>query len=280
MTTHTFFSTIKTVLDRNSRLLNDASGDRGIAARSLVTKFVNALSAASEIGGPAACAHLLGFPDHYTDHVFKNFYWRGYVTRAMDDVPEHLRLFGSSESGGNEVDSGQVVLGKAETRVVQMSKVNDYVFRPVECSQLSLYEFLTTTDIRTRPRSRTKSRDEAVDHDRSPDDTTNTRMSFLEAHPLCGTHYVHRRSSRDSWTLNFCGSTLPRPDRGDREEYCFVMLVLFAPGGWRCGNDLLGGHPSWSTAFDSVRFGDAHVRMMKNMNVLYECQDARDDFAA
>ncbi|KAI9068049.1 hypothetical protein FKP32DRAFT_1527548, partial [Trametes sanguinea] len=108
-------------------------------------KFVNALTAATEIGGPSASAHLLGYPDHYTDHIFKQFYWRGYVRRALEDCPTERQTFANVDAetpDGSGVADERVVVGAASNRVVPLSKVNDYVWRPTECDQMCLYEFL------------------------------------------------------------------------------------------------------------------------------------------
>ncbi|KAH9884313.1 hypothetical protein C8Q73DRAFT_621596, partial [Cubamyces lactineus] len=66
----------------------------------------------------------------------------------------------------------------------------------------------------------------------------------------------------------------------DHEEYCCVMLVLFSPHGWRSGADLRGDAVSWSEAYDNCSFSAEHKRIMCNMNVLYECRDARDDYSS
>lgn len=58
------------------------------------------------------------------------------------------------------------------------------------------------------------------------------------------------------------------------------MLVFFKPDGWRTGEDIVAGHDSWEAAFDATEFSEASVKIMKNMNVLYECLDARDDYSA
>ncbi|KAL1942558.1 hypothetical protein VTO73DRAFT_6160 [Trametes versicolor] len=74
--------------------------------------------------------------------------------------------------------------------------------------------------------------------------------------------------------------SLPRADKGDWEEYAMTMLMLFKPGGWREGRDLLGSFPSFSAAFDHTSFDSGALDIMKNMNILYECLDARDDYSA
>ncbi|KAI0349807.1 hypothetical protein OH77DRAFT_1370926, partial [Trametes cingulata] len=246
-----------------------------------ITKFVNALSAASEVGGPAACASLLGYSDHYTDHVFKVFFWKGYVRRAMAGLPSGVPSEFENLIDDRDRADERVVLGTAGNDVVPLSKVNDYVFRPRECSRMCLYDFLRSTDVRQSAKPDSCAEDANGDGARPLcDERAGSRFHFQRGHPLVGTHCVHIREVSSAYTLNFCGGPLPRPDRGDREEYCFVMLVLFAPDGWRTGADLLNKATSWSDAFEQADFKLEHRLVMKNMNVLYECQDARDDYSA
>ncbi|KAI9063186.1 hypothetical protein FKP32DRAFT_1553074, partial [Trametes sanguinea] len=273
-----------------------------------VTKFVNALSAASEIGGPSASAHLLGLPDHYTSHRFRPFFWRGYVRRALDDCPPGLNVYEpvGDENARGESDEREerVVLGSSRQGVVPLSKVNDYVCRPRELSDISLYDYMRRYDVRRRPRSKRATgdvefnfEDEDVsdsEHDGEdsssqavdglPEDDADGKSTsyyrFTDSHPLFATHEVRLLPATKQWTLNFSGGVLPRPDRGSHEEYCCVMLVLFSPGGWRSGADILAENETWSVAFSRTQFTDEYIRVMRNMNVLYECHDARDDFAA
>ncbi|KAI0819449.1 hypothetical protein BC628DRAFT_1278661, partial [Trametes gibbosa] len=241
-----------------------------------ITKFINALSAASETGGPAASAHLLGQPDHYTDHFFKTFFWKSYVRRICDSTPAPLRPL----ADGDNVHAETVMLGSSAGRIVPMSKVDDYVYRPQSIATMSLYNFLRGSDVKLLPKNTVTDNSDVV-----ADNGTSTLKSggilrFDSNHPRFATHGIAKRALADWWTLNFAGGVLPRPDRGDREEYCQTMLTIFAPSGWRVASDLLLSAESWSAAFDSCEFDADALRMMANMNVLYECQDARDDFSA
>lgn len=65
--THVMFQSIQKVFERNAELIGSDHSAKD-KARSLVTKMVNALTAASEIGGPMAAMYLLKHPDHYTGH--------------------------------------------------------------------------------------------------------------------------------------------------------------------------------------------------------------------
>ncbi|OJT04379.1 hypothetical protein TRAPUB_4922, partial [Trametes pubescens] len=290
LSTHTFFEVVRAVLDRNTEMLNDAGSDRDRVARAIIVKIVNALSAASEIGGPAVSAYLLGQPDHYTSEKFRVFYWYAYVQHFLNS---------SSELTDTTLDhpDDRVLLGMTTDGVVVMNKVNDYVFRPPCFQHQSLYDFMRLSDVRKlseRDRFVPVQSDDASDsssvsesdseEDTAPD--ASARYSaprahrFISGHPLRKTHGVFIRNDPSPYVLNFVGRALPRPDKGDREEYCATMLAFFHPSGWRSGRDLFKLGASWSHIFQRTEFSPNHLTVMKNMNVMYECLDARDDYSA
>ncbi len=282
--TYSVFEAVKAVLERRTDI-EERSGSREEVARRVITKVVNVLSARREIGGPAACSYLLGNPDHYTNREFKVLYWYTYLKRAMANVaPEHDVLTKS-----DRIDD-KVLMTVTEKRVVGLSKVNDYIFRPAEFEQMSVYEYLRCSEV-VRKRKKDVVEDELQSSEDDEDDdemhggehapNTDSAIFVLQSkHPLHRTHGVRYLQAGLKYVINFTGGVLPRRDRGDRELYCATMLVLFAPGGWRTGSDLLRGCSSWSEAFDGTAFYSQHVVVMKNMNVLYECADARDDYAS
>jgi hypothetical protein len=67
-------------------------------------------------------------------------------------------------------------------------------------------------------------------------------------------------------------------DQGDRGAYCCAVLTLFKP--WRTGHELKSDAESWHEAFGRYNFRTKALTLMKNFNVRYECNDARDDFAS
>ena len=101
---------------------------------------------------------------------------------------------------------------------------------------------------------------------------------FLKEHPLHHTHRANFDGRRKNIVLNFIGGSLPRCDRGDREYYCATMLTLFKP--WRSGKDLKNQDYSWDETFNLYEFTHQQKQYMKNFNVRYECNDARDDYSA
>lgn len=149
LTTEIFFDTVRTVLGRNADSLSDDGLYREDLARLLVVKIVNALAASSETGGPAVCAYLLGYPDHYTDHVFRTFYWQPYCR-------EVLWCFATGDARRDE-SQDRVMLGLEQTKVVKIDKVTNYTHRPVHFSDWTLYDYMRFTDARRLPRKHSRS---------------------------------------------------------------------------------------------------------------------------
>ncbi|KAH9853908.1 hypothetical protein C2E23DRAFT_727489, partial [Lenzites betulinus] len=74
------------------------------------------------------------------------------------------------------------------------------------------------------------------------------------------------------------GGALPRRDRDtDSERYARLMLILFKP--WRIPSDLKTGDVAWPSAFESYRehLQTQHIEVMKNLQLLHECRDSRDE---
>ena len=103
--------------------------ERKEKARSLLTKIVNALTAKLGIGGPMASLYLLGNPDHYTNQNFVVFYWKSYVAEVLKAWKQD-----------SDVQSDKVILLKNVDG--GLSTVDDYMYRPYELSDKSLYEWV------------------------------------------------------------------------------------------------------------------------------------------
>jgi hypothetical protein len=106
----------------------------------------------------------------------------------------------------------------------------------------------------------------------------NVVCRFQVDYPRYLTHGVYRLEDKFRFVLTYVGPILPRRDKGDNDKYCCIMLTFFCP--WRRGPDLRTNTKSWREAFDLYPFSDRHLRMMQNMNVLYECREAAHNFAA
>ncbi|KAJ3889765.1 hypothetical protein GG344DRAFT_30312, partial [Lentinula edodes] len=215
-----------------------------------ISRIVNLLSTKLELGSPMISLYLLQNPDHYTSHNFVPFYWKTYVSAARS-------AFEENEAGS----APKVVLTKRWDKLVGLSSSYDYTHRPIEHESYNLYDWVRTF---YRISKRKKSHDEYSNH-----------LSFTAGHPLHDTHSVSTRRNASMTIPNFIGS-LPRPDKDDREYYCCTMLVLFHP--WRSGENLKTNDQSWHDTFENCDFSPQCLLYMKNMNIRFECLDARDDF--
>ncbi|RXW16234.1 hypothetical protein EST38_g9620 [Candolleomyces aberdarensis] len=122
---------------------NPDSDDRkpGHAARRMIVRIVNSLSAKMEIGAPMAALYLLKNPDHYASHDFRVFYWKNYVNhvelewrRLIDNGDPDL--VGYQPTAGDREDVGVTRLDNLNPDIlnlpeedgdenVQMSKAGD-----------------------------------------------------------------------------------------------------------------------------------------------------------
>ena len=210
-------------------------------ARSLLTKIVNALTAKLEIGGPVVSLYLLDNPDHYTNKKFVVFYWKSYVTEVLKAWKE-----------GGDVQSDKVILLRnVDGKYIGLSMVNDYIYRPYELSDKSLYEWIQISSRSKHTKTEQKrfqtqkhedvkptaifQFDEEVDTDFESDsddlecdqekekEEVQERCPFLQNHPLYETHYVSISKSKNLMP-NFAGGSLSRCDRGDREYYLYYNV--------------------------------------------------------
>ena len=201
---------------------------------------------------------------------------------------------------------------KRNGRIVGLSYVHDYIHRPKELNDMSLYDWISTCKrekLSTKKKTETAktgslddevvedndreedvAQDEPIDatddsyrddghsfadHDEDkPTTTAKGMLRFTADYPLFVTHGVKRLPS--PLVPNFAGQTRPRRDQGDREFYCTTMLTLFKF--WRTGTNFKTKETSWDEAFTAHIFSKRQEEIMKNFNIRYECLDQRDDF--
>jgi hypothetical protein len=128
--THVIFEAIRGVFDKNNDVIASSLSEKE-KGRKLINKIVNALSTRAEMGAPMVCMYLLDNPDHYTNHTFIPFYWHSYVAEAQ-------RVW---EQVASSTHVDKVALIKSKQKIVGISPVYDYIYRPTELNNMSLYEW-------------------------------------------------------------------------------------------------------------------------------------------
>lgn len=132
LTTYSMFDSIRHIFDRSGETIMTEAVNRKQAAKKLITKMVNSLTSKMEIGSPMASLYLLGNPDHYTGHNFVTFYWKMYVHEI-----QNIWNYNSDKE-----KSAKVILNKNLGKIVGVSKVHDYMYRPHIYKKLSLYDWI------------------------------------------------------------------------------------------------------------------------------------------
>lgn len=284
--TYQIFSSIYDVFERQTGLVDSVRSGDSEAGRKLILKLANNLTSKIEIGGPMAAMYLLQNPDHYTSHSFVPLYWKTYVLdvlRSWEVADTSIRTDGQGhelatqtsfdsvdapeqeveDSGAQSIEEDNVLISRAGGYFVSRSSVDDYKFRPDEMDGVCLYEWVQCN---SRKLIKTLTNKSSTPHYR-----------YRPEHGLYHSHVVAfdpRRKFRVVPTL--ISSFLPRSDCDDRDFYCTTMLTLFAP--WRTGLDLRSQNQTWADAFDSFVFESRYSSIIENLNIRYECYDARDDY--
>ena len=189
--THQIFSSTYDVFQKNPDLFTDDHKPHE-AGRSLVLKVVNSLSTKLEIGSPMASLYLLGNKDHYTSHEFIFVSWRGFVLKVrmawehehkdslkLDPENTNLEKCNSNKKNDfedtmdieenienniksnqseiqNPEDEESIEIKKEFGKYIGKTRVDDYIYRPVECSNMNLYEWVQCSKIEKCTTKQTK----------------------------------------------------------------------------------------------------------------------------
>ena len=168
--THILFDIIHATYQKNSEMLggSDARKDK---ARWLMTKIVNNISAKLEMGSPMVNMYLLRNPDHYTNCDFSPFYWKNFVLEARCPwLPKDVE---------NEEESEKVTLIKRKGRLMGLSLVLDYIYRPHELENRCLYDWVcqyTRTKVQVKKQKESRPLHEDI-IDNSAEESDNNNLS-------------------------------------------------------------------------------------------------------
>lgn len=145
--TSVVFDTIVNVFEKNSDIINDYIDHRE-NVHCLLTQIVNFITVKMEIGALMATMYLLNNHDHYTDHRFCSFYWKSYVFEARQPW-----LMGT-----NNQKSDQVTFKNQGGKLIAITPVQDYTFRPVEYDNINLYDWMWLHNMKPKPIKKIKTK--------------------------------------------------------------------------------------------------------------------------
>ena len=280
---HVMFDIIQGVLQKSAEVVSgNKSGSE--KARKLMVQITNAFMSHLELGAPFAATYLLGLPDHYTNFQFKVCYWQSYV----DQIEKIWKNYDESENGDEVLDMATVLIYKAGSNYKASSPLYDYVYRPRELEEVCLYDYVSQYEkawigrkkMATTSNEACETSDSEGESDNDVQNLSNKSAHafyrFDTTHPQYNSHMMKKR--KIAVIPNFVGATIPRDTDATHEYYCLTMLTLFYP--WRTGLDLKVFDVSWGEAFANFAFTARQAEIMKFMNIRYECNDSRDDYAA
>ncbi|KAJ7122696.1 hypothetical protein C8R43DRAFT_1090749 [Mycena crocata] len=257
------FASVFDVFERNSETLS-TGGEGTEIARTLMRQMINSMSTKMEIGSPMASIHQ-----------YVNFAWRSYVTF----VKNFWYKTTSNEEEDEDIGDDLLTIQNQNGSYVACSIVDDYRFRPLEYEGINLYEWVQCSEKKARTLSFPISL-MMISLPRSLCITMMVRHAFLPDHKSAfKTHTVVCDFRKlEKIIPNFIGGAVPRSDKGDREYYCMTVMTLFKP--WRTPADLKDRDSNWDQIFHEHTFTSRQQELIRNFNIRYECNDARDDHYA
>ena len=145
--------------------------------------MVNALTAKLEIGSPMASMYVLGNPDHYTSHEFVSFYWRSFVKEACSIFDALLE----------EIDNTpeKVMLNKSRGKLVALSNVYDYIYRPSVFALVNLCDWIRCASKRPKSKRKSKQESDKIQDDMAEEADDNDNDTDLEDElDIIGTKFI------------------------------------------------------------------------------------------
>lgn len=182
-----------------------------------------------------------------------------------DTALQPIAVEGENHSAA-EGEKEYMVLRLDPANISASSQRYDYVYRSDDqgIADLCLYDFITRT-------SKVKMVVKA-------DQPLLIRGRFnSKKHPQFGTHHLKIRA-RGEVVPVILGETIKAAEQGCEgyDRWARAMLILFKP--WRVVSDLKVAEEAWGDAY--LKFEPAmkerHRKIVRNMNVMSECRDARD----
>ncbi|PPQ75301.1 hypothetical protein CVT26_015246 [Gymnopilus dilepis] len=246
--------------------INELAKERGDQAEGFFTsaliKFVNSMMGKHEISQQQVMSYLVGGGDCYTSEKFQNLHLSAFLKYVAVQELES----GIETKADNDTQPGEenVYIAVDQDGVRADSQVLDYLFRPAgePYESMNLYDFTART---------------CKVKERKTDGQINPRQAFSSwSHPQRSTHRISMRSKPVLPVI--LGPSLPvvKADEKRPDSWVKTMLILFKP--WRTFEDLKKGGQSWSDAYEAYENSGLKKRsskIMKNMQLLSECADAR-----
>lgn len=193
-----------------------------------------------------------------------------------DDSPQLAVDFRSETDDAAHKDRCVLTLGSGS--ITATNQQYDYMYRTKDfnADSLCLYDFVGLVN---KTRIPEQSQSGLANFDGTPIQIQNQGRMSSPNHPQYETHRMKFRRWDVFQIPVILGESISRRDRTEqeRDDWARSMLILFKP--WRHPQDLRAPNETWYNAFleyeHSIR--DRHLQIIRNMTVMSECKDARDN---
>ena len=306
LTTHAGLAALSSAIRKISDRYPDVSEqDLWTFSKGALNITVNSMMSKLEIPHQMVLAYLIGGGDRYVSHRFRVLHWKIFdrmFEACFPDEPGH-----EEEDEGMGLDDGDVevsvrdpfsafrpdpdemwetddkiTLTLGHGSISATSQKMDYLLRPVHeaFEGMCLYEFVGKVEKMRRSKEQQRLEKSGNGISRRGRNAQPRGLFSSRVHPQFKTHMLRRRTA---WLVPvLLGKRTPRKDRelDEKRMWARMMLILFVP--WRLPRDLKRDEEDWLDAFKRQKhlIKRPHRRIIRNMNVLSECRDARDEQSA
>jgi hypothetical protein len=287
-------ASIQTLQDKPPQ---DADGqiDQAEMTRLLMVKTTNSLVGKRELSGQQTATLLLGRKNNYTSDDYQEYWWssmlrdiardiftieiEGSMPHHDEDEPSDLEAAQRVIIPDDEDDNMMLLTSEMLSKSPETEKssgnrrekkystlFNDIFFRPSELRLMCVWDILRNYVKEKKPNSKTHRK---------------TYLNFGQGHPQYTTHCLKKLDT--SVVPVLMGYRIPRCDsEDDHIKYAVIILTLFKVWSNTKCSLLKSPDTAWSDAFNEFRpsMSAEHVRIMLNMQLLYQTRDAKFDYAA
>ena len=259
---HSGLSALTYAIDKLNSRSSGMDGSDAILNAAIVA--VNSMMGRQEISHQQVMSYLVGGGDHYTSSKFSVLNW-GAIVSYCDQFYLQLTIHSLDCTWDDEMP---VSLSFGNRAIMVSSQQLDYRYRSEACEfeAMCLYDFIAY-----------------IDKAKLGKGTAGKRLSgsFSDhRHPQFSTHYLWVRKEVRVPVL--LGPSIPHPLRSAaaEEQWAKAVLLLFVP--WRNLLDMRSIDESWMSAYNRQchLISSRSRTIVANINVLNECKEARDVYAA
>ena len=289
---------------------SDQNNDILDRSRKLILKCYNMIASKTELSGVQVASYLMSYKDHYTNQTFENIFVIGierYIQTGLDRIKkienndsQEENIESIVEHDENDSSPGEEInldkndeqfnleLNNDGTNFILVNQRVDYEHRPMELSDVCLYEFVSKYKKKKKDKS-----DEKFLKDQEEDQILNEidletydslkktrgrsaqkRYVFDEGHPQISTHILMERVKKVIPVL--VGPQIPRKNREiTQERYCRSILTLFFP--WRAFTDLCSPDETWLESWTKNERYLSHTDVIENIELLHECKEQKNE---